>query len=155
MATSETTINSNLATVEEKLPTVYILKGLPASGKTTHAKEILNKNPNKYVRVNKDDLRAMMFDSKFSKPNESVVLKVRDSIILNAIKAGRHVIVDDTNLNPIHERQIKGLVFGMAKVAVIMLDVPLEVALENNANRTDLLATGDPHKVPTQAIKGM
>ena len=39
---------------------VYITKGLPASGKTTWAKELVASAPNSYKRVNKDDLRAKM-----------------------------------------------------------------------------------------------
>lgn len=40
--------------------TVYITKGLPASGKTTWAKEKTTSFPNSYKRVNKDDLREML-----------------------------------------------------------------------------------------------
>lgn len=37
-----------------------MLKGLPASGKSTYAKELVLKSPGKYKRINKDDLRAMV-----------------------------------------------------------------------------------------------
>lgn len=154
MASSETTSSIDLD-LKKDMPNVLIFKGFPAVGKTFTAKQIIGSNINKWTRVNKDDLRAMMNDSHFSKPNEALVIKVRDAIILEAIKAGRNVIVDDTNLNPVHERQIKGLVFGLAHVSVVMFDQSLEVALKNNEERTDLLATGEPHKVPAQAIKGM
>jgi len=38
---------------------VIILKGLPASGKTTWAKKFVQENGGLYKRISKDDLRAM------------------------------------------------------------------------------------------------
>ena len=77
---------------------VYLTKGLPGSGKSTWAKEMVSKNPNSYKRVNKDDLRAMLDNGKHSEDAEKFILNVRDSIILLALENGKHVIVDDTNL---------------------------------------------------------
>lgn len=76
-------------------------KGLPASGKTTWAK----KQP--AVRVNKDDLRKMLHDGVWSKSNEKEVLMVRDAIINGLLLRGVDVVVDDTNLAPKHEKQLR------------------------------------------------
>jgi len=81
-------------------------KGLPASGKSTWAREMQSKDPN-IVRVNKDDLRAMLHNGKWSKFNEKQVLAVRDQIIVNALVDGRNVIVDDTNLAEKHFETLK------------------------------------------------
>ena len=59
-----------------------MLKGLPASGKSTYAKKLANKG---WTRVNKDDLRAMLNDGKWSRSNEKFVLKVRDFIVADAL----------------------------------------------------------------------
>ncbi|MFN5657022.1 MAG: AAA family ATPase, partial [Pseudanabaena sp.] len=56
--------------------TVYFTIGLPASGKSTWAKEKVNKSPNIIKRVNKDELRAMLDNSYFSKGNEKFVLDI-------------------------------------------------------------------------------
>jgi len=45
--------------------TVLLLKGLPASGKSTYAKSL--SSTCNYIRVNKDDLRAMMFGGNWTK----------------------------------------------------------------------------------------
>ena len=37
---------------------VIITKGLPGSGKSTWAKKLIDKNPNQYKRINKDDLTS-------------------------------------------------------------------------------------------------
>lgn len=113
---------------------VLILKGLPASGKSTYAKELIDKNLN-YKRVNKDDLRAMLDNSKWSKSNEKFVLEIRNKIILQAIEEGKNIIVDDTNLAPKHEEEIRELVKGKAEVEVKFFDIELEEAIKRDLKR--------------------
>lgn len=85
--------------VAQARPKLLALRGLPGSGKTTYAKELANKG---WVRVNKDDMRAMLNNGKFSKQNESYVIALRDEIIISSLVQGKNVVVDDTNLDPKH-----------------------------------------------------
>lgn len=94
------------------MKTVIILKGLPASGKTSWSKEKVVGSNCAIKRVNKDDLREMLDTGKWSKANEKFVLNLRDLIILTSLAQGKHVIVDDTNLHPKHEKHIRELVKG-------------------------------------------
>lgn len=90
---------------------VIMLKGLPACGKSTWALgKISGENTNSWKRINKDELRSMLDNGKHSKGNESFVLEVRDMILMAALRAGKHVIIDDTNLHPKHEVEIKGII---------------------------------------------
>lgn len=114
---------------------VIILKGLPASGKSTYAKELVDKNPGMYKRVNKDDLRAMLDNGKWSKDNEKFVLQIRDKIILEGLEGGKHIIVDDTNLAPKHENRIKQLVKGKAEVETKFFEIDIEEAIERDLKR--------------------
>lgn len=86
---------------------LIMLKGLPASGKSSWAKKLQADNPHQYKRVNKDELRAMLDDSLFSGANERFVLALRDHAIAQALHEGKHVIVDDTNLDPKHETRLR------------------------------------------------
>jgi predicted kinase len=90
------------------MKTLYMTKGLPASGKTTAAKALVATQPGT-KRVNKDDLRAMIDGGKWSEANEKFVLNVRDYIVYDALGKGFHVIVDDTNLAPKHESVLRDL----------------------------------------------
>lgn len=81
------------------MKTILILRGLPASGKSTYAKNILAENPHAWKRLNKDELRAMLDNSAHSFPNEKFVANVRDMMLVEALKAGKHVVIDDTNLS--------------------------------------------------------
>lgn len=112
---------------------VLLLKGLPASGKTTYAKELVAKG---WKRVNKDDLRAMLDDSVWSKSNEKLVLNLRDLIIVEALSAGKNVVVDDTNLAPFHQDNIQKLIASFNPVfEVKFFDTPLATCLERDAAR--------------------
>lgn len=117
---------------------VILLKGLPASGKSTWAKQQLATYPGRYKLISKDHLRAMLDNGVWSKHNEQFVLKVRDSLILLALQEGYHVLVDDTNLHPRHEKAIRKLVKGLAEVRVQdFTGVSLEVCLERDRNRAN------------------
>ena len=114
---------------------VLILQGLPASGKSSFARELLLANPGRWVRTNKDLLREMCHAFHWSKSNEKFILKLRNTAILMALEAGKHVIVDDTNFGR-NINQIKELVKGEAQVEVndSFLKVPVEECI-----RRDLL----------------
>lgn len=116
--------------------TVTILKGLPGSGKSTWAREQVRKNPNGVKRINKDDLRAMLDDSQYTGKSEKFIISVRDVLIQHTLAEGKHVIVDDTNLNPIHEEQISILAarYG-ARVEVKEFDIPVEECIKNDLKR--------------------
>lgn len=84
-----------------------MLRGLPASGKSTWAKEQVDKGGGKVKRINKDDLRAMVDNGKWSKGNERDILDIRDRVISYFLVLGKTVIVDDTNLDPKHEKSLR------------------------------------------------
>ena len=59
---------------------VIVLRGLIASGKSTYAKQLVEKLG--WKRVNKDDLRAMVDNSIWSDKNEKEILTARRSRII-------------------------------------------------------------------------
>jgi len=94
------------------MPKIIIMKGLPASGKSTIArKHIIGGN---CKRINKDLLRDMFDFGEYSKENEEFVNKMKEIIMLRALINGNDVVVDDCNLNPIHEKRIRELVKTMS-----------------------------------------
>lgn len=94
---------------------VIILRGIPGSGKSTYAKQLVAENPNAYKRINRDDLRMMFDDGYVSKGNEKFVKQVRDMLIIKALEDGKHVIVDDTNLSETNLVRIQQLVHEFNK----------------------------------------
>lgn len=124
---------------------VYMTKGLPASGKSTWALDMVKIGKGDIKRVNKDELRAMVDDGKYSKEREKFILNLRDMFVIDALHQGKNVIVDDTNLHPKHEQALSKLVADFnaknteyqAELEVMFFVVPLEEAIRRDAKRGD------------------
>lgn len=99
---------------------VLFLKGIPGSGKSTYARELVDKGG--WKRVNKDDLRAMLDGGKWSKKNEQFVKDLRDEIIVTALDDGYNVVVDDTNIQGDHIGHITELVLDKLPHLTLKLD---------------------------------
>ena len=79
-----------------------ILRGLPGSGKSTRAREI-GKESGVAGRINRDDLRAMLFDGIWSGQREKIVIEIEKAIAQVLIKNKFTPIIDDTNLSQSHK----------------------------------------------------
>lgn len=124
---------------------LLMLKGLPASGKTTHAKEL--EGTGKWVRVNKDDIRKEYFPDWTFK-DEKRVLYIEDAEILAELNEGNNVVVDDTNFNPKHKDRLEKIAEQTgAEFEVMFIDTPLEECIKRNKKRAN--------KVPMEAILDM
>lgn len=127
---------------------IVFLKGLPASGKSTWAKKQVAEFPSLYKRINKDDLRAMMDDSKHSKSNERFVLRVRNMLIRECLTENMVPIIDDTNFNPAHEEVVRKIAAEFdAEVEIMEFKTPLAECISRDKNR--------PNAVGAKVIRGM
>lgn len=110
---------------------LLVLKGLPASGKSTHAKELVAKG---WKRVNKDDLRAMIDDKKWSRENEKSILESEVQLAIGFLQDGFNVVVDDTNFA--HEAMWKECAKKVGvEFEVKFFDVPLMECIERDSKR--------------------
>lgn len=125
-----------------------MLKGLPASGKSTWAKTEVRHAESPTIRVNKDDLRMMLHNGVYSKANESQVLSARNAIVISALQAGVNVIVDDTNFQHFHETVLRSIATVYdAKFVVKEINTSLDECLKRNMLRSN--------SVPDYVIKEM
>lgn len=122
---------------------VIITKGLPSSGKSSWAKEFVLQNPNQWKRINMDDLRLML-DNKLvlSEGAEKFMKKMRDLLIVEALKEGKNVISDNCHLSPKSINHIKQLVEKFNKdnnsnvqVEIKFFDVPVEECIKRDLKR--------------------
>lgn len=112
-----------------------MLSGLPASGKSSYAEELVKKDGN-WVRVNKDLIRTMLHFDKWSGNNESITQSVELAIAIEALKDGRNVIVDDTNLGERHYNLWSGLAKDEGHTfEVIKINTPLEECIQRDSSR--------------------
>ena len=112
------------------MPTLYVMVGIPASGKSTWAS-----HQKTATEVSSDAIREEFFGSaKVQKSPKMVFAEFHQRIRL-ALAAGRGVIADATHVS-LNSRleTLRNPPTGTTKVAVLA-DVPLEKALQNNLKR--------------------
>ena len=77
---------------------LVILRGLPASGKSTWARDYVMRHPDTWIRLNMDDIRHMM-GKYWVEDREPLVQSLFDTILEKCLEDGTfNIIVDNTNL---------------------------------------------------------
>ncbi len=113
---------------------LVILRGLPASGKSTYAAQLAMKG---FKRVNKDDLRMISTDGIYSKETERYINSVAEAMIRMALQSGLDVVSDNTNLNRYHLQFAKAICKDTkSELEIIDFDTPLETCLQRDLERT-------------------
>lgn len=120
--------------------------GIPACGKSTWAKEEVAKAPEGITRINRDDLRNMMSNYHFSDSNEKLVTAAKHFMIQQALRYGRDVIIDETNLNRRNFDDICKLVRDMNLDCMVLekpFYVELDEAIERDSKRVGTAKVGE------------
>lgn len=131
------------------MQTVHVLSGLPASGKSTFARELISATPGKIRRVNLDDIRAMLDTGSdgnrhWSQEGEETALRIQDAAIRSALDGGFDVIADNTHLVPRIPKRIKKVVAGDALFTVHdFTSVPIEECIRRDALRKGPARVGE------------
>lgn len=113
----------------------YATRGLPGSGKSTIARQMVLDAKGQLIRINRDDIREMAHVSKFSKDREKVTNSFRDAMIRAALSAGRDVIVDDTGFGSAMD-QLRALAQEFdAEFNIIEVDTDLHTCIERDRER--------------------
>jgi len=119
---------------------IILMRGLPGSGKSTKAKELVSAGKGRVVRVNKDELRAMLFPGLTWHPkHESLVVNVQKQIVDETNYNGVDVvIIDDTNYNP----KIVAMWENLAKMhtwkfSIHDMGTDVETCIRNDIKRKD------------------
>ncbi len=129
-------------------------RGLPGSGKSTWAeKYVLEHEAGTVVRVNRDSLRDMLHAGRWKgNKTEGITKLVRDQVICAALRQGKTVIVDDTNLS----EKTMGDLYALTTIVEFypcefriqdFTDVPLETCIKRDLQR--------PKSVGERVIRGM
>lgn len=121
---------------------LIITRGLPASGKSTWAKQWVLKDPEHRVRINQDDIRLML--GKYWVPSrEKLVQEIQFDAIVEALCREFDVVIDNTNLNKKVLDQFNRLIKTFEDYEIEykdFFDTPLSVCIERDKNR-DLQVT--------------
>jgi predicted kinase len=83
------------------LAELLILSGLPASGKSSYAREWVAEDPTQRLRINYDDLRVEMFGPnwRFNRKQENEMQEKAKQQVIATLDCGKSVVIDNTNLS--------------------------------------------------------
>lgn len=135
-----------------KQKTVWLLSGIPGSGKSTWARNKVQQNGG--VWCSRDEVRFSMIsdtDDYFSQENrvfQSWIDNINNALNMEDVK---DVYVDATHLTDKSRNKTRRRLNhkNIDKIVNVIFDVPLEVCLERNAQRTGRA------DVPEDVIKNM
>lgn len=128
--------------------TILLMVGLPASGKSTYAKELLKKEC-RWKRVSRDDIRLMLDNVAFDPQNEAVVSKVETAIVEECLRNKRDVIIDACHLSGRTRNQWQKFASNWGDVTVLSknFEVSAKECVKRDAAR--------PNPVGAEVIDGM
>lgn len=113
---------------------LIMMKGLPASGKSTKAKEIVEQG--NWVRVNRDLLREMLHYNKWTGRNEGLTIDAEKVIVGMFLAKGISVVVDDCNLGDKHREMWSSVAQNFkAKFEVIEVDTDWKTCVSRDVDR--------------------
>jgi predicted kinase len=134
-------------------PALIAFRGLPASGKTTAALQLLADSPHGTVaRCNRDALRRMVQGRpRYDTDSEAVITMIATDTITTLLRTGHTVLVDDTNLADEHVANLR-LIAGVCGAEFQIHDlrhVPLQTCLDRDRQRPE------DEQVGERVIRGM
>lgn len=116
---------------------IIVTRGIPASGKSTWAKQFVKDNEG-WVRVSRDDIRIMLdnYKSVGDYEYEKTVDRIEKDTIKTLIHQGKNVIVDVTCTRVKYLREYITLANEVgAKLNVQQFNIDYEEAVKRNASR--------------------
>jgi len=118
-------------------PELIMMVGISGSGKSVHAKSLVNWGRGTIVRLNRDSIRAMLYcDVPWSSGNENLVRNWQMEGARMALQSGKDVIIDDTNC--IRNTRQKWEEFAQqtrVRLRIITMTTPIDVCIERDSKR--------------------
>lgn len=129
---------------------IKVLRGIPASGKSTWTKQFLAENP-RFKRVNKDSFRRMLIGDNWDVKIEKIVHELQEHAIETLLGKGNSVLLDNTHLGEKYFTEVCNLAkrIGNVTVSEKWFDVPLEECLKRNSTRIGV------ERVPEDIVRKM
>lgn len=121
--------------IKRDRPILLVLQGIPASGKSTWAREWVNEKPKERVIVNRDSIRRML-GPYWVPSREQLVSYIELDMIYASLEKGYDVCIDATNLNPKTIKQWEDVAeYYEVYIEFKKFDIDLETALDRDKNR--------------------
>ena len=130
----------------KKTPTLTLLIGAPASGKSTYAEWIVKTEP-RTMRISRDEIRHSQFQDQVDAPTEGMISKIINEQTKVLLSNGWNVILDNCHTKWEYIKDPIANFNELAHIQFKLFDLPLHDLYERNENRT--------RKVPKKVIENM
>lgn len=114
---------------------ITLLIGIPGSGKTSKARELLAENP-KLVYLNADSIREEQYGDENCQGDGNVVFGILFSRLRQAIEDGKDILVDNTSVRKAHRKKVLSMLHSNYDIYYKVFLTPLDVCLARNAARS-------------------
>lgn len=133
------------------MKTLIIFRGLPGCGKSTEAAALVKREPGRWIRINRDDIRSMIVGpgnhphSGSKVEREEFVRNVKNDLIRLSFKNGYDVIVDDTHLVKMTVEKLHKLCADIGDIKVIEkgINLSIEECIRRDSQRTGFAKVGE------------
>lgn len=130
---------------------IVLIAGLPASGKSTFAREHFAKSGHR--RVNRKEIRRFLYsmsrfgepwrETNFNETDETLVKHVERRILEHLLHAGQRVLADNTSVTVASRAEYVQMARQFKKrIGIIFLNTPVQKCLEQNRKRDDPMPEG-------------
>lgn len=145
---------------KSKSKKLLILRGLPASGKSTYAKSWVEHGHLSRTMVERDQIRkngSLFKDGVYNhkRGDEGIVIREQKRLIEEAFAEGKSVVVSDTNLS--YKTISRLMNIAEANDATVrfkdFLDVPLDVLIERDSKRENSVGESVIRRMFHQSVK--
>lgn len=128
------------------IPTLYLMMGIPGSGKSYHANMIANDHS--AVIHASDAIRDELFDGEYSRETNAKVFSVLHRRVKKDLRRGQSVIYDATNISFSSRKRVLLDVKSIpCRKVLVFIATPLDDCLAQNSARE--------RKVPGDVIERM
>lgn len=135
--------------------TLVIYRGLPGSGKTTRAEELIGVYGGRLA--GRDHFRKLLGFSGIGTPKqEAEVTELQERVILAGLRAGQDVHVDDMNLRDKYVKRLVALAHSVDACYWVrdLTNVDLDTCLVRNASRVRSVGAGYIKEMHKRFIQG-
>lgn len=132
-------------------PTLYILIGVPGSGKSTYAEELYEKSERGITLVSSDQLRKSLYGNESCQDNPKKVFTLIHKIVIRELEHGFDVIFDATNIYAKDRMNLIEKVCCEVTKEVRFVAIYFDTPIETCVTRQELRR----RKVPTKVIEKM
>ena len=113
---------------------IYVLVGLPASGKSTYAREVLSKEA---IIYSSDAIRKELFGNEACQANHKLVFSTLYTRAKQSLADGKNIVIDATSINKFErERVLSNFKDVNAYRVAIYFDTPVELCYQRDEKRS-------------------